>query len=181
VNPHFGTWLPATSTWFIRQRYGKSAAMRTWPRTWRRLFSCDLAKKAARMPRSVMLGGWLHQATCNVAATLTPAERRRPQRERQAVQKNTLQNDTPGSLDHVAPSLDEAISPLAAEDRTAVLMRFFEKRDFGAVGEALGTSADAAHACKRRSGKTGNTLEATRCHNLHRSGGRIPTLRTLRN
>jgi RNA polymerase sigma factor (sigma-70 family) len=103
-----------------------------------------LAKKARKMPKAVMLGGWLHQATCNVAATLRRAERRRQVRERQAAQMNALQNDSTGSFDHVAPILDQAIGQLPKEDRDAVLLRFFEKRDFGAVGEALGSSEDAA-------------------------------------
>jgi RNA polymerase sigma factor (sigma-70 family) len=103
-----------------------------------------LAKKARRIPSGVMLGGWLHQATINVTATVARAERRRKMRERQAVEMNTLQNDSTGSLDHVGPILDEAISQLADEDRSAVLLRFFEKRSFRSVGEELGSSEDAA-------------------------------------
>jgi len=103
-----------------------------------------LARKARSLPQNVMLGGWLHQATCNVAATVMRTERRRQARERQAVQMNTLQNDSAGTLDHVAPILDEAIGQLSEEDRTAVLLRFFEKRDFRSVGQALGSSEDAA-------------------------------------
>jgi hypothetical protein len=40
--------------------------------------------------------------------------------------------------------LDEAIGQLAAEDRTAILLRFFERKDFRGVGDALGSSEDAA-------------------------------------
>src|SRR5207249_3917572 len=40
--------------------------------------------------------------------------------------------------------LDEAINLLAAEDRAAILLRFFEQRDFRAVGAALGSNEDAA-------------------------------------
>ena len=40
--------------------------------------------------------------------------------------------------------LDEAINQLGAADRTAILLRFFEQRDFRAVGEALGSNEDAA-------------------------------------
>lgn len=65
-----------------------------------------LARKARRLPRSVMLGGWLYQATCNVTATVTRAERRRQIRERQAVQMNTLHNDSTGNFEHFAPMLD---------------------------------------------------------------------------
>ena len=40
--------------------------------------------------------------------------------------------------------LDDAISQLPQEDRTAILLRFFEKRDFRSVGETLGSTEDAA-------------------------------------
>src|SRR5581483_8915630 len=103
-----------------------------------------LARKAGRIPQNVMLGGWLHQATCNVAATLTRSERRRQIRERQAAEMNALQNDSPGTTHMMGPALDEVIGQLPAEDRAAILLRFFEKRDFRSVGEAIGTSEDAA-------------------------------------
>ena len=44
----------------------------------------------------------------------------------------------------VAPILDEAINLLGAEDRTAILLRYFEQRDFRSVGAALGSNEDAA-------------------------------------
>ncbi len=40
--------------------------------------------------------------------------------------------------------LDEAIGQLGAEDRTAILLRFFERKGFRGVGDALGSSEDAA-------------------------------------
>jgi hypothetical protein len=40
--------------------------------------------------------------------------------------------------------LDEAITQLGNEDRTAIMLRFFEQRDFRSVGEALGSTQDAA-------------------------------------
>src|SRR5271157_3871229 len=103
-----------------------------------------LARKARTLPPNVLLGGWLHGATCNVAATVARTERRRQAREQEAVEMSALQNDSTGRLDHVAPILDDAIRQLPEEDRAAVLLRFFEKRDFRSVGEALGSSEDAA-------------------------------------
>jgi hypothetical protein len=44
----------------------------------------------------------------------------------------------------MGPMLDEVIRQLPDDDRTAILLRFFEKRDFRSVGEAIGTSEDAA-------------------------------------
>ena len=104
----------------------------------------DLARKARTLPADVMLGGWLHRDTCFVASKTVRSERRRQSRERQAVEMNSLQNHPESDLRLVAPILDEAINRLGAEDRTAILLRFFEQSDFRAVGEALGSNEDAA-------------------------------------
>ena len=104
----------------------------------------DLAQMARRLPSGVMLGGWLHRHTCFVAATLLRGERRRRARERQAVEMNALQDHPEANLNFVTPILDEAINQLGAADRTAILLRFFEQRDFRSVGEALGSNEDAA-------------------------------------
>jgi RNA polymerase sigma factor (sigma-70 family) len=103
-----------------------------------------LARKGRTLSTGVMLGGWLHQHTYHVAAKAMRAERRRQSREREAVEMNTLHNDSGADLRQVAPMLDEAITQLGNEDRTAILLRFFEQRDFRSVGEALGSNEDAA-------------------------------------
>ncbi len=103
-----------------------------------------LAKKARKIPSGVLLGGWLHQATCNVAGTVSRAERRRQNREREAAQMKALQDDSGNQFEHLSDLLDEVISQLPSEDRAAVLLRFFEQRDFRSVGEALASSEDAA-------------------------------------
>src|ERR1017187_2069012 len=51
----------------------------------------DLARKARMLSTDVMLGGWLHQHTCFVAAKTMRGERRRQSRERQAVEMNALE------------------------------------------------------------------------------------------
>ena len=104
----------------------------------------DLARKARTLPSDVMLGGWLHCDTCFVARKTMRGERRRQSRERQAVEMNALQDNSEANLAQIAPILDEAINQLRAEDRTAILLRFFEQRDFRSVGEALGSSENAA-------------------------------------
>ena len=104
----------------------------------------DLARKARTLPKDVMLGGWLHHHTVLVAATIMRSERRRQLRERQAVEMNALEHQTNDNLAQIAPILDEAIEHLEAEDRTAILLRFFEQLDFRSVGEALGGTEDAA-------------------------------------
>ncbi len=103
-----------------------------------------LADKARTLPEDVMLGGWLHQHTRFVAGKLMRTERRRRLRERQAAEMNVIEDHTQSNLAQVAPVLDEAIGQLDAEDRTAILLRFFEQKDFRGVGEALGSSEEAA-------------------------------------
>lgn len=104
----------------------------------------DLARGAHSLSKEVMLGGWLHRHTCFVAAKAMRAERRRLSRERQAVEMNALQDHPEANAAAIAPLLDDAINELGDSDRTAILLRFFEQRDFRSVGEALGSNEDAA-------------------------------------
>lgn len=104
----------------------------------------DLAKLARTLPRDVMLGGWLHRHTCFVASKVLRTERRRQERERQAVAMNALEDHSAANLATLTPVLDEAVNQLSAEDRAAILLRFFEQKDFRAVGESLGSTEEAA-------------------------------------
>jgi hypothetical protein len=72
------------------------------------------------------------------------SERRRLARERQAVEMNNLEDHSAANLASIAPILDDAINQLGAEDRAAILLRFFEQHDFQAVGNSLGINEDAA-------------------------------------
>jgi RNA polymerase sigma factor (sigma-70 family) len=104
----------------------------------------NLARKAHRLPRELMLGGWLHRDTCYAARTLMRSERRRQQRERQAMEMSAMEDHSKANLATLASLLDEAIEALRAEDRTAILLRFFEQRDFRSIGLALGSNEEAA-------------------------------------
>jgi RNA polymerase sigma factor (sigma-70 family) len=117
----------------------------------------QLALKAHKLSPEVMLGGWLHRATYNVAATLMRGERRRRLREQQAAEINAMQEHTEDNLAKLVPILDEAIEELGANERAAVLLRFFEQREFGSMGEALGLSEDGA---RKRVGRALNKLQS---------------------
>ena len=105
----------------------------------------DLARHAGKISPRVMLGGWLHQRTFNVATTLRRGERRRQAREQEAAEMNTLdEGHSAENLARIAPILDEAITRLEPADQAAILLRFFEHRDLRSLGAALGTSEDAA-------------------------------------
>jgi RNA polymerase sigma factor (sigma-70 family) len=104
----------------------------------------DLARKAPSLSSGVALGGWLHHRTYNIAAPMMRAERRRQAREKEAVQMNRLLDESDTAVAQLAPILDEVIRQLRKEDRTAIILRFFERLDFRSIGQALGTNDDAA-------------------------------------
>ncbi len=103
----------------------------------------DLAREANKLSSDTMLGGWLHRDTCFVASKLMRAERRRQLREQQATEMNAL-NQSDSDFEHLGPVLDEVINELPEADRMAILLRFYERRDLRSVGEALGSSENAA-------------------------------------
>jgi RNA polymerase sigma factor (sigma-70 family) len=103
----------------------------------------DLARRASKLHRETMLGGWLHRDTCFVAAKLMRGERRRRLRERQAAEMNAL-NHADTDFVQAIPLLDQAINELGDEDRQAILLRFYERMDLRSVGQALGGSENAA-------------------------------------
>jgi RNA polymerase sigma factor (sigma-70 family) len=104
----------------------------------------DLARTAAKLSPNSMLGGWLHRHTCFVARTVMRGERRRQVRERQAMEMSALDNHPDNALAEIAPVLDDAINELGADDRDAILLRFFEHRNLRSVGEALGINENVA-------------------------------------
>jgi RNA polymerase sigma factor (sigma-70 family) len=104
----------------------------------------DLARKAPSLPKEVRLGGWLHRHTCFVARKTLRRERRRIAREKRAVELHSIEDYTEANLSQLALVLDEAINDLPKQDQAAIMLRFFEELDFRSIGEALGSSEDAA-------------------------------------
>ena len=104
----------------------------------------DLARKARRLSKTFCLAGgfigipalWLAKP-CALSAVVKLENERRSE-------MNALHENSESDLSHLGPVLDEAIDRLGAADRTAILLRFFEHRDFRAIGEALGSNQDAA-------------------------------------
>lgn len=103
-----------------------------------------LARKGRTLSSKVKLGGWLHQHTYYAATRAIRNEQRRQVREQEAVQMNTLQDGTEAQWHQLAPILDDAITQLGSEDRTAIMLRYFEQQNFRAIGKALGSTQDAA-------------------------------------
>lgn len=104
------------------------------------------ARKSQALSRHPVLSAWLHQATRNEAANSVRAERRRKAREQEAVamEQNSPEPVHDTEWSQVAPALDEAIDRLAASDRAAIVLRFFERRSFPEMAAELSISQDAA-------------------------------------
>lgn len=102
-----------------------------------------LAKDARKIAGHPVLSGWLHATTRNIAAQTIRSEARRRKREQQAAAMNEVA-ETQGAWNEISPHLDAALSELAASDRDAVLLRYFENQSAKDIAAHLGISADAA-------------------------------------
>lgn len=107
-----------------------------------------LARKAGSFRPEVILLGWLMQATRFAANDLLRAERRRRHRETAAYEMNATTTDsneeTARLWDQVAPVLDVSLEELREQDRSALLLRFFQNCTLAEVGAALGIAEEAA-------------------------------------
>src|SRR5439155_1341343 len=85
--------------------------------------------------------GWLFTSARFAAAKLVRGEQRRHAREQEAQLMQTLNeaDDSNAQLDwqRVRPVLDEVIGELGESDREAILLRFFEGRDYASIGAKL--------------------------------------------
>jgi RNA polymerase sigma factor (sigma-70 family) len=104
----------------------------------------DLARKARKLSNKAALASWLYRDTCFVAAKAMRGERHRQARERETVQMNAQEDHSQANFEQVAPVLDEAMNQLAPEDQSAIGLRFFEQLDYPLLGEALGSTEEAA-------------------------------------
>ncbi|HVS54320.1 MAG TPA: TonB family protein [Opitutaceae bacterium] len=110
------------------------------------LVFADLARKAAALAQHRVLAGWLFTSTRFAAAKAVRSEQRRRVREQEAQTMQELNGDTKTSLnwEKARPVIDAALGELGEPDREAILLRFFEGRDFASVGAKLHLSDNTA-------------------------------------
>ena len=111
-----------------------------------------LARKAGSLGPKTILSGWLCRTARYASANALTIQRRRQHREQEAHMQSILNSggDAPSppidaeTWTQIAPLLDVAMEKLGQKDHDALVLRFFEGRNFKEVGAALGASEDAA-------------------------------------
>jgi RNA polymerase sigma factor (sigma-70 family) len=103
-----------------------------------------LARRAPRLRWDMNLAGWLYKATLLQASRRYRDEQRRKRREELAVEMGATMKDEDSLLKSLAPALDDALLGLSEKDRQALLLRFFEKKNFREIALELGIGEDAA-------------------------------------
>ncbi len=106
----------------------------------------DLARKAPRLLRHPSLTGWLYTSARYLSAKARRTEQRRVAREQEAYAMNQLlqTTDSDPAWQELRPVLDDAMHDLSADDREAVLLRYFERRPIAEIGSRLGLTEDTA-------------------------------------
>ena len=103
-----------------------------------------LAQKARRLDGRTILSGWLCRTAHFVARNTLKAEFRRHYREQEAHMQSLINESAPEAWRQLAPLLDEAVAQLNEADRSAVVLRFYERKPLNEVGDILGVDPDAA-------------------------------------
>ncbi len=113
----------------------------------------ELARRATRLSSHPVLAGWLYTCVRLTTANIRRADTRRQRREQEAFTMNELLVPNPADQlwRQVRPVLDDVMHELNDEDRTAVVLRFFEGRSLKEVGTAIGLTENAARMRVERS------------------------------
>ena len=107
-----------------------------------------LARKAEKLVSRPGLGGWLHRTALLVSQNLLRSEAAHQRRTELVKEKSEF---SPGQdIEIFFEGVDEALDRLSESDRTVVMMRFFEEKEFREIGAQVGKSADAVQKQIRR-------------------------------
>ncbi|HTI68338.1 MAG TPA: sigma-70 family RNA polymerase sigma factor [Candidatus Limnocylindria bacterium] len=103
-----------------------------------------LARKSGSLDASTILSGWLCRTARYVAARTQTAQRRRECREQEAYMQSQPENHDSSTWVQIEPHLEQALAQLGEKDHNALVLRYFEGRNFKDVSAALGTTEAGA-------------------------------------
>jgi RNA polymerase sigma factor (sigma-70 family) len=103
----------------------------------------DLARQAHQLAPDTILSAWLYAVARRSAIDVVRREARRQHREKLAMELSNMNADS-ANWSQIEPILDEAMETLEEKERSAVLLRYFENKSLREVGQALGTTEEAA-------------------------------------
>jgi RNA polymerase sigma factor (sigma-70 family) len=104
----------------------------------------DLARKANALSRRETLTGWLYTSAHFAAAKIVRTEDRRRDREEKFMREPIHETVPEADWEKIRPTLDAAMHELKETDREAILLRYFENRQFIQIGAKLGLNENAA-------------------------------------
>jgi RNA polymerase sigma factor (sigma-70 family) len=104
----------------------------------------DLARKAASLSRRGTLTGWLYTSAHFAAAKTLRTENRRRDREEKFMRESISETAPELDWQKLRPTLDDAMHELKEADREAILLRYFENRQFAEIGGKFGLNENAA-------------------------------------
>src|ERR1700679_3577760 len=94
----------------------------------------DLARKAGSLSRRQTLTGWLYTSAHFAAAKIVRRENRRRDREEKFMREPIQESAPEADWEKLRPTLDDAMHELKETHREAILLRYFENRQFAEVG-----------------------------------------------
>lgn len=101
-----------------------------------------LVRKASGLD-GTLLSGWLYRQACRRASNYIRSEQRRKQRERIALDE-IEKTSVPPTSPFLSKELDDALLTLPSADRDAIVLRFFEGKDYRSIGTTFEISEEAA-------------------------------------
>jgi len=104
----------------------------------------DLARRAGSLTHRELLTGWLYTSAYFAASKIVRTENRRRNREERFMRDPISETAPESDWEKVRPALDDVMHELKETDREAILLRYFENRQFAEVGAKLGLNENAA-------------------------------------
>src|SRR5437016_4634960 len=103
-----------------------------------------LARKARSLTSKTVISGWLYRTARYASAKALTMQRRRQHREQEAYMRSQLNETESDAWTQIEPVLDTAMAQLGEKDHNAVVLRFFEGRNFKDISATLGTTEAGA-------------------------------------